>query len=116
MLEGASAMVTKETEGLGDAESKEELAKKMTREVLYGLRSFLNDECNELEYALNIIGEHFLRPETGVIILVSRCRSEERIAKEVSAELPRVQIFPESIIRSGECLAKKINWRETMNS
>ena len=91
MLEGASTKIKKEMDivhhyddiGIA-ASSPEELALQMTKEMVNGLRSFINDEYNELEYALNIIGEHFLKPGTGRVILISRDRPAEKIAKEVS--------------------------------
>ncbi len=43
------------------------------------LRIFVNDELNELHFAISVVAENFLRPGSGVLALVTRSYEEEKV-------------------------------------
>ena len=73
-----------EEDSVKEDSTKEDLALQMTKEVIGALRRFLNDEVNKLEFALSVIGEHFLKPETGKVLLITHALPEEKVAAKVT--------------------------------
>ena len=62
-------------------EDPETLHKRMLFGTITGLRSFINNDLHELEYALRVVAARYLRPDSGVLFLITHMNNEERIGR-----------------------------------
>lgn len=59
----------------------DKLLKRMVFGVVTGLRSFINNDLHELEYALRVVASHYLKPDSGVLFLITHMSNEEKIGR-----------------------------------
>ena len=62
-------------------EDPDTLHKRMLFGTITGLRSFINNDLHELEYALRVVAARYLRPDSGVLFLITHMNNEERIGR-----------------------------------
>ncbi len=51
-------------------EQEQILSTRMIGECLTALRRFVNDELNELHFAISVVAENFLKPNTGILLTI----------------------------------------------
>ncbi len=72
----------REGDGRG-GEDVDTLARRLLADTHRALRTFVNDEYNELHFALKVVAENFLKPRTGVLILITRSPMEEAVESNI---------------------------------
>jgi len=55
------------------------ITKRMMRETLTALQLFVNNDVNELHFAINNVARNFLKPETGVLIAIVSSDAETKV-------------------------------------
>jgi len=66
---------------------QERLTRLLLNQTLIALRTFVNDEINELEFALRCVASQFLKPINGTLIVKLNSASEQKVADSVFTEV-----------------------------
>jgi len=76
---GSSSTPSNSKTGGTEVLDEKVIAKRMMRETLVALRMFVNNDINELQFAVNNVARNFLKPETGVLIAIVGTDAETAI-------------------------------------
>lgn len=72
------------------------IAKKMMRETLIALQLCVNNDINELHFAVNNVARNFLKPETGVLIAIVNSDAETKVMetslRQAAADTEKIAI------------------------
>lgn len=69
------------------------------------LRRFVNDEINELEFALRVVAGSYLKPGSGLLFVMTHSPVEEKIAEKTLKEVD-TSVLPNDNTWSDESVAK----------
>jgi len=64
-----------------DVLNEKVIARKMMRETLIALQLFVNNDINELHFAVNNVARNFLKPETGVLVAIVNSKAETKVVE-----------------------------------
>jgi len=77
------------------------IARKMMRETLTALQLFVNNDVNELHFAVNNVARNFLKPETGVLVAIVSSDAETRVMESSLREADLSRSQPAIVSESG---------------
>merc|ERR1712141_295983 len=64
---------------------------KLVQEFLFktitALRMFVNDELNQLDFAIRNIARHFLKPEVGTLAVIAHNEAEQKVVHKALTEI-----------------------------